>query len=342
VGGKSASLPWLPPATRPRAPRPPVQHGAPASKPALLAGWVGPVTAPASVQPAPASAAGAVWPGRGRARPSCEDSAVLARTPRHPWLGWWVGPWGASRLPIRASVASSRPPPAVRRCGRDLLPRSRSSAALRYARSAVGPALRSSLRVAGCALSLVSTYGLVGSAGRIAHPASRSRECRPWRAGVLPGVPPAPSMAPGQGPGFERTSPLDSRSGGWVRLRWPAAPTGFVPQPWACWPARRSLLLARLQAWQSGRSQGLRGLPVAASPPSGAAAPPAPGPPLRFRRPGWICAASCLALPGLKIRFSPPLTPPRWGARRARRSLSGCGSLRSLRPGQSPPGGPKI
>ena len=72
---------------------------------------------------------------------------------------------------------------------------------------------------------------MVGSAGRIARPASRSRECHPWRAGVLPGVPPAPSLAPGRGPGFKRRSPLDSSSGWRARLRWPAAPTGFVPQP---------------------------------------------------------------------------------------------------------------
>lgn len=60
---------------------------------------------------------------------------------------------------------------------------------------------------------------------------SRALLCPP-----LAGANGAPARA-GQGPcpsqdlRFKRTSPLDSPSGRQARLRWPAAPKGFVPQP---------------------------------------------------------------------------------------------------------------
>jgi hypothetical protein len=140
----------------------------------------GPVPALAYGHAASANGALAFCPGKGRARPSRSRC-------RPPWLELravpgLVGGSAPGGLPLADSRVRRVVPPATRRSSlrADLLPRSRSFAALRYARSAVGPALRSSLRVAGCALSRVRAYGLVG------------------RAGVLPGVPHAPSLAPGQ------------------------------------------------------------------------------------------------------------------------------------------------
>ena len=115
---------------------------------------------------------------------------------------------GANGAPARAGQGSCPSHP-----GNSVLPPS----PLRGARRACGPLSTPSLALApGAALvaaagppllsprprlavPLPAGSGLVGSARGIARPATCSRVCRPWRAGILPGVPPAPSLAPGQG-----------------------------------------------------------------------------------------------------------------------------------------------
>ncbi len=193
------------------------------------------------------------WPGqrRGRWRPR------LAR--RRPWLGRQPDGTCPPAPPPRPARRSSLLAGVMRSCvgqSRALLCPPLAAANDAAARAGQGPRPAHGLKTwfppfpppggkaglrppidaipgtrPGLVVPLPAGTGLVGSAGGIARTASRSRECRPWRAGVLPGVPPAPSMAAGRGPGFKRTSPLDSWSRWRARLRWPAAPTGFVPQP---------------------------------------------------------------------------------------------------------------
>ncbi len=165
--------------------------------------------------------------------------------------------------PAIEAIPGARPGCCVRRCGGLPPPpvaKLRSCvAALRSLRRRPPPPLltpRPRLAVplpAGC--------GFVGRAGGIARPATCSRECHPWRAGVLPGVPPAPSMAPGQGLRFKRRSHLDSRSGGRVRLRWPAAPTGFVPQPLGLRASTALLAVSQASGLAGGPVTGLAKTP---------------------------------------------------------------------------------
>ncbi len=128
--------------------------------------------------------------------------------------------------PASEAIPGARPGCCVRRCVGTLPPpvaKLRSCVAtLRSLRRPRPPPLLSPRPR--LAVPLPAGSGFVGSAGRIARPASLFKRSRPWRAGVLPGVPPAPSLAADRGLGFKRRSPLGSRSGGRVRLRWSAAP----------------------------------------------------------------------------------------------------------------------
>ncbi len=161
------------------APRLPVQHCAHCRWLALLARCVGPVTDPASVQPATANTAGAVWPGRVRARPSREDAA-LPGSNSAPSLAWVVGrPLGG--LPPENHLAPSRSP--ARRvpfvtAGRlppPPLAKLRSCVAtLRTLRRRPRPPLLTPRGRLG--RSLVPGHGLVCCAGRIARPTGRRYE----------------------------------------------------------------------------------------------------------------------------------------------------------------------
>ncbi len=140
---------------------------------------------------------------------AANGAAVRAgQGPRPPHTGGFESPPSPLRGARRACGPPSKPSLALApgaalvAAAGSLLPRSQSCApaSLRFAPSAVGPRLRSSLRAHGSPSRSRREYrARVGSAGGIARTAPYSRDSRPWRAGVLPGVPPAPSMAPGQG-----------------------------------------------------------------------------------------------------------------------------------------------
>ena len=325
-GGQVVVLPWLPPATRPRAPRPPVEHGAPASKRALLARWVGPVTAPASVQPATANNAGAVWPGRGRARPSRADAALLARTPRRPWLGW-PRP-GKSPSPSQRRARLRWPVSGGARCG--------------GARERVGlPAL-------GAPGHSPARTPSVRPARRSRH---KGRPCRAWCAGLsrlqmppsLPRTPRRPGLGGGSAPGgppacrFERASRSPARRPAFVAAGGPppplaklrcatlAPPSDPPSVPHSGWPAV-PMPLATLTAWLAAR---------AVSPARPAAADSRPwqgGRPAR--------CPSC-ALPGSGPRpedFDSPPCPPLGGVARTEGASVRRGVPPAARPvGRCPP-----
>ncbi len=168
-GSASASLPWALPGTHRRAPPPSVQHGAPGTR----VGLAGP-----GVRACPGS----------RCRPPC---LVLRAV-----LAWVVGR-PLEGLPLAdSSVRRVVPPAALRSSLRaDLLPRSRSCAALRSLRRRTRPPfLTPGGRLCRCPWPRLR---LGWPRGRYRPHGQPLRIAVPGRAGVLPGVHPAPSLAPG-------------------------------------------------------------------------------------------------------------------------------------------------
>ena len=205
-----------------RPPRRPVQHGAPLPLLAL-SGLVSGRSRALLVPPWLRQTTPQPGRGKARARPTLED---LNRPPS-PLRGARraCGPLSKPSLALAPGAAlvaaAGRLPPPVAKL------RSCVASLRSLRRRPPPPLLTPRPRLAVPLPAGIQSLG--GSAGGIARPASLSRECRPWRAGVLPGVPPAPSMAPGRGLRFKRTSHLD-RSVGWrVRLRWPLRAHGLRP-----------------------------------------------------------------------------------------------------------------
>ncbi len=282
-----------------RPPRRPGQHGAPLPLLALSGFVVG--RSRALHHPPLAAANGAaVRAGQG----PCPPHTGRFESPLPPS----GGQGGACGPPLTPSLALAHGAAFVAAAG-PLLPRSQSYAptSLRFAPSAVGPGLRFSLRALGSPSRSHREYSaLEGGAGGIARTTSHSR--MPSLAGghparcpacAIPGSGPGPKdpedIAPGQVIGSVSPLALACRAHG---LR-PSAP-GFAVQHGA--PGGRL-------GFRLGRRAGHRacsGSPVAAAPPSGAAASPAPVPPFRIP-PCWLELRGILPwVPGPEDFGSPP------------------------------------
>ncbi len=189
--------PWL--GRQPDATCPPAPPPRPARRSLLLAGLIGSCVGRSRALLGPPLAGANGAPARAGQGP-CPTHPERLGSPPFPPPGGLVG-----LRPAIEAIPGARPGRCVRRCVGTLPPpvaKLRSCVAtLRSLRRPRPPALLSPRPR--LAVPLPAGSGLVGSARGIARPASRSRECRPWRAGILPGVPPAPSMARGHGSRFD-------------------------------------------------------------------------------------------------------------------------------------------